>query len=204
MNKDIARVVAGVGVGVLLVYLASVYGQLKLVWYVTRATGLLGFFLLAGSVLLSMFKRILAAKWKGIGNLHCRLSYWGLAFAAIHGLSTVFDKYLWGSQIGISRVFIPGMETDTFLYIGFGTVGLYLLILLVVTSVKPLVGKLKGKWRAVHVLGYIGFLLILLHGYYVGSESARLYLVYLVLFVFVLGYFINRLLGVALDYAKRK
>jgi predicted ferric reductase len=100
-------------------------------------------------------------------TLHESLSFWGLLLGASHALLLLLDTY-----IGFSwdSILIPFVAPWRPLAVGLGSIALYLLILLVVTSkARRFIGL--RLWRVIHLLAFVAFGLITAHGFLAGTES---------------------------------
>ena len=104
-------------------------------WYVTRAAGLVGFLLLAISIFLGAgigvpgLRKWLAAFYGA--KVHCWISLQALLFALIHGLALLFDKYM---GFGLKDIFIPLAARFNPGMVALGTIGFYIMLVIVVSS----------------------------------------------------------------------
>lgn len=139
-------------------------------WYVGRASGLVGFTLL----FLSMFLG-LAIRLPGLRRLispvtslsvHHWLSLQALAFMMVHGAAFTFDRYLGFSW---ADVLIPFHSSFQSLLLSFGIVALYVMVLLVVTSLWKRSIPYR-VWRAVHFLNITAYVLGVAHALYLGTD----------------------------------
>jgi predicted ferric reductase len=139
-------------------------------WYIVRASALIGFLLLYISVFVGTISCL-----PGIGkyflrlrslNFHCWISLQALIFALIHGISLLFHKFI---PFGWKDVFIPFHSNFEPLLVGLGTVGFYLMIILVATSYirKYISAKL---WRAIHFLNIGLYIVVIIHAFYLGTD----------------------------------
>jgi sulfoxide reductase heme-binding subunit YedZ len=145
----------------------------KIPWVASRITALLAYGALAASTIygLGMTTRLLDRISRRLVNdtLHESLSFWGLLLGASHALLLLLDTY-----IGFSwdSILIPFVAPWRPLAVGLGSIALYLLILLVVTSkARRFIGL--RLWRVIHLLAFVAFGLITAHGFLAGTESAQ-------------------------------
>jgi sulfoxide reductase heme-binding subunit YedZ len=143
----------------------------KIPWVASRITAMLAYGALAASTIygLGMTTRLLDRISRRLVNdtLHESLSFWGLLLGASHALLLLLDTY-----IGFSwdSILIPFVAPWRPLAVGLGSIALYLLILLVVTSkARRLIGL--RLWRVIHLLAFVAFGLITAHGFLAGTES---------------------------------
>jgi sulfoxide reductase heme-binding subunit YedZ len=151
--------------------LAVTTGNAKVLWYLTRGTGIVALLLLTGSVLLGVLN---ALRWQGrgwprfaIGNLHRNLTLLSIAFVALHVVTTVADGF---APIGYTDAFVPFISPYRPIWLGLGTVAFDLLLALVVTSLlRTRVGP--KLWRAFHWLAYASWPVAILHSFGTGSDA---------------------------------
>jgi len=143
----------------------------KIPWVASRITAMLAYGALAASTIygLGMTTRLLDLISRRLVNdtLHESLSFWGLLLGASHALLLLLDTY-----IGFSwdSILIPFVAPWRPLAVGLGSIALYLLILLVVTSkARRFIGL--RLWRVIHLLAFVAFGLITAHGFLAGTES---------------------------------
>src|SRR3984885_3550421 len=140
-------------------------------WYATRATGVVALVLLTATVVLGVagtarfaapgLPRVLTA------GLHRNLSLLLLGFVSVHVLTTVADSY---TSIGLSSVIIPFNSDYRRLWLGLGTIAFDLLIAVTLTSL--LRDRLSYRtWRAVDWLAYACWPVALWHGLGTGADS---------------------------------
>lgn len=141
-------------------------------WYVTRASGLTGYFLLWLSMVwgfaipTGMVRPVLENVFTY--DFHEHLSLLGLGFVLVHILVLLFDKYL---PFSILQVLIPFLDTYRPLWVGLGIISFY--VLLLVTFTFYLRHKIGSKaFRSIHVLSLVSYLGTTLHGFFAGTDSA--------------------------------
>ena len=146
-------------------------GNAKILWYLTRGTGVVALLLLTGSVLLGILN---ALRWQGrrwprfaVGDLHRNLTLLSIAFVALHVVTTVADGF---APIGLKDAFVPFVSPYRPIWLGLGTVAFDLLLALVVTSLlRTRVGP--KLWRAFHWLAYASWPVAVLHSFGTGSDA---------------------------------
>ena len=92
--------------------------------------------------------------------VHQSSGWFGLLFGMIHGLVLSFDQSV---HFSLSDILIPFTSDYKPISTGLGTISLYILLVLIITSdfIKQLGRK---AWKAIHFLAFPGYLLALYHG----------------------------------------
>ena len=139
-------------------------------WYIVRASALIGFLLLYVSIFvgtLSSFPGIRKyfLRLKSL-NFHCWISFQALIFALVHAIALLFHKFI---SFGWKDVFIPFHSSFEPVITGLGTIGLYLIAILVATSYarKYISAKL---WRAIHFFNIGLYIVVIIHAFYLGTD----------------------------------
>lgn len=139
-------------------------------WYMVRASALIGFLLLyisifAGTVSCLPGIRKYFLRLRSL-NFHCWISLQALIFTLLHAVALLFHKFISFSWEDILIPFHSSFEPGL---IALGIIGLYLMVLLVVTSYgrKFIPAKL---WRAIHFLNLILYFLVIIHALYLGTD----------------------------------
>jgi len=139
-------------------------------WYIVRASALIAFLLLYISVFFGTISCL-----PGIGrfflrlrslNFHCWISFQALVFAAIHGISLLFHKFI---LFSLADIFIPFHSSYKLLFVALGTISLYLMIILVATSYARKYISQKF-WRTVHFLNIVLYIFSIIHAFYLGTD----------------------------------
>jgi hypothetical protein len=143
----------------------------RLLWYLTRGSGLVALVLLTGSVVLGILevKRWSTERWPRFvtAGLHKNLSLLAVVFLGIHIATTVVDGF---APIGWLDAVVPFRSGYRPLWLGLGAIAVDLLIALVVTSLlRRRIGY--RAWRAVHWAAYACWPIAVLHGLGTGSDT---------------------------------
>jgi predicted ferric reductase len=146
--------------------------SVQLWWYVTRAAGLTGYFLLWLSMVwgLAIPSKIVQSLLDGTYtyDFHEYLSLIGLGFVAIHVIVLMFDKYL---PFNLIQILVPFTDTYRPFWVGLGIISFYIMLLVTITFyLRQLIGS--KAFRAFHVLSLVGYLGATLHGLFAGTDSA--------------------------------
>ncbi|HAS00098.1 MAG: Ferric reductase domain protein transmembrane component domain protein [Candidatus Moranbacteria bacterium GW2011_GWC2_37_73] len=175
-------------------------------WYVSRASGLLGFTLLYISIFLALtirvpFLRKVFAPVYAL-NAHGWIALQATLFALVHGTVLIFDKFM---GFNLIDVLVPLASTYEPALVAMGIIGFYLMLILVVTSYarKHLSFKL---WRAVHFLNIILYVGVIVHAYFLGTdmknEIIRNIFVYANIFLIILM-LVNMFIRIKQNIARR-
>lgn len=150
---------------------APLTGGSALLWYATRATGIVSLVLLTGTVMLGVLGTARAAseRWPRIvtASLHRNLALTSVALVAVHVITTVLDPF---ASIGLVAAFIPGGSPYRPLWLSLGAVSFDLLLAVIITSL--LRDRLNQRaWQAVHLLVYASWPIALWHGLGTGTDT---------------------------------
>jgi len=150
-------------------------------WYVIRAAG----FVAAGLLILLMISgicHVTVLTYRFIEPVKAWALHKAMALALcaaifIHVLFLWFDHFVSFSFVQLLVPFMAHYNTKTTqasmalggLAISFGILAAYGVIIIVLSSLGWIDSR-KKTWRWLHYLGYVVFLLIFLHGLYIGSD----------------------------------
>ncbi|MGD0379446.1 MAG: ferric reductase-like transmembrane domain-containing protein [Acidimicrobiales bacterium] len=142
-------------------------------WYATRATGLVSLVLLTATTVLGILtaNRVTGPRWPGfsIQDLHRRVSVITMGFLACHILTSVVDTYV---HIGWTAIVVPFASSYKRLWVALGAVGVDLLLAVALTSL--LRHRIRARtWRAVHWLAYLSWPVALSHAFGMGTDMRQ-------------------------------
>ncbi len=141
-------------------------------WYLSRVSALVSFVLLWFATALGLLiTNRLARLWPGgplAFDLHQYASSLGLLIGFFHAVILLGDRYIGYTP---AQLFVPfGGGSYRPLAVAFGQLGAYLLLGVWASSrLRLWIGQ--RWWRRIHFLGFVVFLLALLHGLLAGSDS---------------------------------
>jgi predicted ferric reductase len=140
-------------------------------WYITRAAGLTGYFLIWLSTAwgLALATKMLHPVVENTYtyDFHEFLSLLGLGFILLHILVLFFDQYL---PFSLLQVLVPFLDSYRPFWVGLGVIGFYLFLLVTVTFyIRQRIGS--DLFRAIHVFSLLGYLGVTLHGLFAGTDS---------------------------------
>lgn len=139
-------------------------------WYATRATGVVALVLLTGTMVLGLLTstRFVTRHWPRVAqqDLHRRVSLLSVLFVAGHVLTSVLDSFV---HIGWAAVLVPFASAYKTFWVGLGTISLDLLLAIALTSV--LRHRLPARlWRGVHWLAYVSWPIAVVHTLGIGTD----------------------------------
>ena len=139
-------------------------------WQLTRILGIAAYLLLFAGMAIGMLYSYPFVKGKtkqAFYKAHMRLTNSGTLLALLHAAVLVIDTY---TPFEWKEILIPFMAHEhPFLY-GLGTLALYGMLLLLLTS--DFRQKLsRGIWLTIHLLSYPIFIMALAHGFFSGTDS---------------------------------
>lgn len=142
-------------------------------WHFTRSAGTVAYILLASSTLWGLLLSSKLVKEHIPAPLalamHNTLSWLAIALTGFHALALLLDSYYTYTLADLTIPFIGPYQPG---WVGVGIIGLYLMIL---TSVSFYFRKQIGqqRWRQLHYLTFVAYLLATVHGVMAGSDSGN-------------------------------
>ena len=181
----VALVVALIGLGVLLAILGYspialirqaldglfAAGSVQAMWYVTRAAGILSYLLLWLSTVwgLAVSNKILdpVLHRAFTYDFHQFLSLLAIGFIVLHVGVLLADQYL---PFSVAQILVPFAAPYRPVWVGIGTIGLYLTLLVSITFyIRKWIGQ--KTFRVIHLVSYLAFIAAALHGLFAGTDS---------------------------------
>jgi methionine sulfoxide reductase heme-binding subunit len=142
------------------------------IWIAIRATGLTGYFLLTLSLLMGIYSHI-PRKRGSILGFHQIIGQVALLFIGIHAYLLIFDNY---EPFSVSELLIPFSASYEPILSGLGTIAVYLLIIVILTSdFMKKVGR--SAWKKAHYLVFPLWFLSVIHGLFLGTDTESLWAV---------------------------
>ncbi|TYP75522.1 ferric reductase [Paenibacillus methanolicus] len=142
-------------------------------WEAMRALGLLSFAAITAGICLGILYSLpfwSAPVKKRLYKTHAALAIDGAALGLGHGMLTVIDTYV---PYSWSELLIPFTASYRPVLSGLGTLSFYALVLIILST--DLRGKLKRPlWFALHLSAYPAFVMALVHGFFMGTDSGSL------------------------------
>lgn len=152
----------------------------QLMWYSTRATGVVALLLLTATVVLGVLTsvRFGTARWPRFAtqDLHRSVSLLAMAFVGLHVLAAVSDSF---APIGWLSVIVPFTSPYRRFWLGLGTASVDVLLAVLISSlVRQHISH--RLWRLLHWLAYASWPLALFHSLGTGTDPHLGWMVLLV------------------------
>lgn len=146
-------------------------GSSRVLWYLTRGSGVVSLLLLTAVVLLGVLG---AVRWHSnrlprfvVQGLHRNLTLLSIVFVAVHVVTTVADGF---APIAWTDAVVPFASPYRLVWLGLGTVAFDLLLALTLTSLlRARIGV--RAWRLLHWLAYAAWPVALVHSLGTGSDA---------------------------------
>ncbi|MBI4307357.1 MAG: ferric reductase-like transmembrane domain-containing protein [Chloroflexi bacterium] len=144
----------------------------KAYWYLSRASGLVGYVFLWLSVTLGLLITGKVSRiWPGgpaAFDVHQFVSLLGIAFALFHGFILLGDKYM---SFTVLNILVPFSTTEYRpAWVGLGQVGLYLVVIIGFSFyMRQRIGP--RRWRLLHYGSFAVYLLVFVHGLIAGTDT---------------------------------
>jgi sulfoxide reductase heme-binding subunit YedZ len=142
-----------------------------LLWYSTRASGIIALVLLTASVVLGLLSatRLSTSRWPrfAVNDLHRRISLLSVLFVALHVVTAASDSFV---PIGWLAIVVPFTSAYKSFWVGLGTVAFDCLAAIALTSVFR--SRLRpAVWRGIHWLAYLSWPVAVAHGLAMGTDT---------------------------------
>jgi methionine sulfoxide reductase heme-binding subunit len=168
------------------------------IWLLTRAFGLIAFVSLSSLVIIGELRLL---GFNRLFKLHCTIGVITFFIALLHGLSAVFDKFKWGTNLSLADFLGFNFSSKWLILLSLGTMAFYLIIFVALTSSTSVIKKLGFKnWKILHYLSYIVIAIVFVHSTMLGTDiktsSISQIIMPAVVFLFVMatGLFAARLI----------
>ena len=145
-------------------------------WYTTRATGIVALVLLTGTLVLGILTagRLRTRSWPAFAqaDLHKRVSLLAMVFLAFHVLTAVLDTYV---NVGWAAIIVPFASHYRPVWTGLGTVGVDLILAVAISS--ALRQRIRARtWRGIHWLAYGSWPVAMSHSLGMGTDASKLWM----------------------------
>ncbi len=141
-------------------------------WFMSRSSAIVAYILLWLSMVFGvMITNKMARVWPGgpaAVDLHEYASLLGMVFAVFHGMILMGDHYI---HFSLGQVFVPfANPAYRPLWVGIGQLNLYLWAVIAFSfyvrrRITP------RRWRLIHYLSFLSYLMGLFHGIYSGTDT---------------------------------
>ncbi len=103
-------------------------------------------------------------------DLHNGLGGITMVALAVHIVASYFDR---DAAVGLAEVFIPGVASTQRWALAWGVLATYLMAGAVFTTWPRRISD-RRLWRIIHLGSTVGIVLMLFHGYQMGTDATRL------------------------------
>ena len=166
-------------------------------WLIARASGLMAYTLLSGSVIFGLLITSKAADGSvsrlTVFTMHQFLSVLSLAFLAVHGGALLFDGFF---HFSVFDLVVPFVAPYAPFAVGLGVISAWLAALVTGSFwARKWIGQ--KAWRKLHFASFAAFVLSFFHGLSAGTDSGEfpvvlLYAVTMTTVLMLLGYRLAR------------
>lgn len=151
--------------------ITGVAGETTAFWHLSRASGVVVYLLLWGSVVwgLLLSSKIGQLRWRSavLLEVHRFLSYVALGFALFHELVLMGDRYF---SFSLQAVLVPFASAYEPALVALGQLAFWLSVVLSLSfAVRKRIGQ--RAWRAFHYTSFIAYALAFAHAAWLGSDS---------------------------------
>lgn len=150
--------------------MVAVTGDVPILWYVARASGVVSLLLLTAAVVLGIAAGARTSSTRlprfVTQGLHRSVAMTGVALLVVHVAAVVMDAYVPVRWVDAVVPFASGYER---LWLGLGTLTVDLILVIVATSVARHRTGLR-LWRGVHLTAYGAWVLCTAHGAGIGTD----------------------------------
>lgn len=141
-------------------------------WHFIRTSGFLAYFLFTFSIAAGlMYNLSLFHKQKPLMmELHQTSGWFGMVTVVFHAALLVVDEYV---PYAIWEILLPFSPKNAPFFSGLGTLSLYLFLLTLASSDFFIKKLERSIWKKLHLLVFPAWVLMVLHGIFIGTDSAQ-------------------------------
>ena len=168
------RVMVVVGSFALIAYalLSALVKDTAIIWYQTRAFGLISYIFLFASVVLGELRLLTKGRLNiEAFKLHHGISVAALALVLAHFVAAAFDNFKWGKTLTLVQYLGFSFSNKWVALLSLGTLSFYMLIVVGLTSSSHAMRSIGFKgWRMIHAISYIAFFIAYVHAVNLGTD----------------------------------
>jgi len=175
----------------------------QVMWFITRSAGIIAYLLLWLSMVwgLAIPSKIISSHLNGdfVFDFHQFISLLSLGFLGLHVFILTADRYL---PFTVAQILVPFTAPYRPVWVGLGTLALYLLVLVTVTFyMRQRIGK--KAFRYIHFTSLAAYLGGVAHAFMAGTDSSlpAIQLMYAFTFLVVVFLTVYWLVGLAWNKA---
>ncbi|MGE7090668.1 ferric reductase-like transmembrane domain-containing protein [Lysinibacillus sp. NPDC048646] len=170
--------------------------MLTTTWEWIRLLGFLAYFYFTISIIFGCLRKSLFVKSHKnlIYHIHINAGWLGLLTVIAHMLVLVLDNY---EPYTLIEILIPFLADYQTIASGLGTIAFYLFLIVLMTSDVWIRTMRRSIWKNIHFLVLPAWLLSLIHGVLIGSDTANglIIIFYMVSAGFTLAILLARTIG---------
>lgn len=152
------------------IWFAILFSYYDYIWFMTRITAMISYILFFATVSIGIVRKF-KKPWGFLVKYHKSTAIWAFLFAISHIISVIFDKVKWGYQLDLWTYFGLNYSNEWFTYTSIGALAFILFSIVIITSIGKNMSRLGFKlWKNIHYLSYVGFILIQVHAFYLGTD----------------------------------
>jgi sulfoxide reductase heme-binding subunit YedZ len=171
-KKTLIAVITGIIVTIMFVGLSFSVKTTEAIWVQARIFGLLSFLTLFITVLLGEIR--LLHKVKGdfvLFKFHKPIAIFAAFLILLHFISAAFDRFKWGVNLKFVQYLGFTFASKWLILLSMGTLAFYLILLVAFTSASKSTQFLGfKKWKVVHFLSYVSFIIAFIHSINLGTD----------------------------------
>jgi predicted ferric reductase len=158
-----------------LVAYAATSSDTHIFWYLSRTSALLAYILLFINIVFGLglktkFMDKVSARWQSY-DLHQFTALLAMGLITFHIFILMGDQYMSAS---LKDLLVPMSGAYRPFWTALGIISFYVLLLITMSSLlRRFIGQ--KVWRAIHMLSFVLFYVILYHGIKAGTDSANLW-----------------------------
>jgi len=147
-------------------------------WYISRASGIIGFIFLWLTIFLGLsirnplLKRFIEPIYSF--DFHCFTAAVAVFWSLIHGTSFLFDSMM---GFGIKDVAVPFHANSPYVHnnpLALGIMAFWMMVVMTITSYLRRHMN-HWLWRALHFMNPLAFIFVVVHGYVIGTDMKNPY-----------------------------
>jgi predicted ferric reductase len=156
--------------------------ETELIWIATRIIGLGSF----AALFLLVFIGELRMLKPGISvfKFHKPIGIFTVFLVILHFISAVVDNFKWGKSLSFVEYLGFSFNDKWLLFLSMGTLAAYLIILVAITSATKAIQTIGfKKWKIIHYVSYISFIMVFLHSLILGTDIKENYIIKVIFLV---------------------
>jgi DMSO/TMAO reductase YedYZ heme-binding membrane subunit len=190
-KKTLFLIIAGIISAVIYTIFAQSIKDQEMIWLLTRIFGLIAFVCLLITILLGEMRLLSFIKADFVlFRFHTPMAISSTYLILLHFISALSDKYMWGINLSFTQFFGFSFSDKWLTFLSLGTLAFYLILIVAFTSAKKSIQFLGfKKWKLVHYLSYISFVIVYIHAMNLGTDIKHSAVSGIIAPFFIIGFF---------------